>query len=84
MFYVYLLKSKVKEGQLYVGYSGNLRNRFAEHNALKSAATKPYAPWELVFYESYKAMADAMRREQYFKTTKGRKALKIMLKESLL
>lgn len=84
MFYVYILKSRVKEGQLYVGYSTNLKQRFAEHNAGKSSATKPYLPWELLFYEAYKAKSDAKRREQYFKTTPGRKAMRIMLRDSLL
>ena len=82
MFYVYVLKSKKKEGQLYTGYSSNLKKRFTEHNNGKSSATKPYLPWELIFYEAYKSKSDAKRREMYFKTTKGRKALKIMLIES--
>ena len=75
MFYVYLLKSKKKNNQLYVGYSANLKNRIAEHNAGKSSSTKPYLPWELIFYEAYKDMKDAKRREMYLKTTKGRKAI---------
>lgn len=84
MFYVYLLRSKIKPTQLYVGYSANLKNRVAEHNAKKSASTKPYAPWELIFYEAYKDKVDAKRREEYFKTTPGRKTLRIMLRSSLL
>lgn len=84
MFYVYVLKSKKKITQLYVGYSANLKNRLAEHNAGKSFSTKPYVPWELIFYEAYKNMKDAKRREMYLKTTKGRKALKIIIRYSLL
>ena len=38
---------------------------------------------ELVFYESFKAKSDAVRREKYFKTTKGTKMLKLILKDSL-
>jgi len=84
MFYVYVLKSKKKEGQLYVGYSSNLKNRIAAHNAGKSPSTKPYIPWELIFYEAYKSTVDAKRREIYLKTTKGRKAIRIMLRDSLM
>ncbi|HEY4489717.1 MAG TPA: GIY-YIG nuclease family protein [Candidatus Paceibacterota bacterium] len=84
MFYVYVLKSKKKTDQLYVGYSANLKSRVAEHNTGKSSSTKPYLPWELIFYEAYKSMKDAKRREMYLKTTKGRKAIKLMLQDSLL
>lgn len=83
MFYVYLLRSENKKDQLYVGYSTDLKNRFERHNKKLVASTKPYAPWELIFYEAYKHKADAKRREEYFKTSPGRKALKIMLRNSL-
>lgn len=83
MFYVYLLKSQVKENQLYVGYSTDLKKRLERHNNRLVASTKPYAPWYLIFYEAYKDKADAKRRENYFKTSPGRKALKIMLRNSL-
>ena len=82
MYYVYLLKSQ-NQDWLYVGYTENLKRRFEEHQKGLSQATKPYRPFELIFYEAYKAMADAKRREEYFKTVKGKRALKLMLKESL-
>ena len=83
MFYVYCLKSKINRGQTYIGYSADLKNRLKRHNASLVSSTKPYMPWELVFYEAYKNKSDAKRREQYLKTTKGRKALRLMLKETL-
>lgn len=82
MYYVYLLKSKIKNW-LYVGYTGNLKKRFEEHQQGLSKATKPYRPFGLVFYEAYKSKADAKRREMYFKTNQGKRALKLMLQESL-
>jgi len=45
---------------------------------------RSYRPFELVFYEAYKSKKDAQRRETYFKTTKGKRALKLILQESLL
>lgn len=84
MFYVYILKSKKKADQVYIGYSSDLKKRFIEHNSGKSKATKPYLPWELIFYEAYKTKSDAKRRKMYLKTTKGRKAIKIMLTDSLV
>lgn len=83
MFYVYYLKSKNCANQHYVGYSEDLESRLASHNKGLVLSTKPYYPWELIFYEAYKSRKDAKRRELYFKTTKGRKTLKLMLQDSL-
>lgn len=82
MYYVYLLKSIAKDW-LYVGYTTNLRRRFAEHQNGLSRATRPYRPFELIFYEAYKSKEDAKRREKYFKTSKGKRALHLLLQESL-
>ena len=81
-YYVYLLKSKVKLTQSYVGYSTDLQKRLERHNQGLVRSTKPYRPWKLIFYEAYISKKDAKRREQYFKTTKGRKALKLMLQDT--
>jgi len=44
-------------------------------------ATKFRRPVELIFFEAYMTKSDALRRERYFKTAKGKAALKIMLKD---
>jgi len=36
----------------------------------------------LIFYEAFISGKDAKRREQYFKTTKGKKTLRLMLRET--
>ena len=82
MFYVYILKS-LKDNKLYIGYSTDLRKRFSEHQKGLVTSTKPRRPFELVFYEAYKSMKDAKRREMYFKTNKGKTSLKTMLEFSL-
>ena len=82
MYYTYVLKSKI-DGKLYLGYTENLKRRFTEHNAGEVASTKPRRPFELIFYESFKDIKDAKRREKYFKTTKGKSSLYQILRESL-
>ena len=82
MYYVYLLKSKKLEWQ-YIGYTADLRKRFLQHQKGLSPATKPYRPFELIFYEAYTNADDASRREKYLKTTQGHLAIKRMLKEHL-
>jgi putative endonuclease len=80
--YVYVLCS-FKDGLLYTGFSENLRARVKDHNAGKNVSTKNRRPLELIFYEAFLSKADALRREAYFKTTKGKVTLRQMLKEYL-
>ena len=82
MFYVYVLKSGL-DGNLYVGYTKDLRERFQDHQNGRVPSSKPRRPLELVFYEAYKSTADAKRREKYFKTSKGKSSLPMMLRDSL-
>jgi putative endonuclease len=83
MFCVYILKSNKKTDQIYIGYTVNLKKRITEHNQGLSPSTKPYRPWRPIFCEIYINKQDAKRREKYLKTTKGRKAIKFMLKQTL-
>jgi putative endonuclease len=82
MYYVYVLKSQF-DGKLYIGYTMDLKNRMQEHNNGEVISTKSRRPLELIFYEGYKSMEDAKRRERYFKTTKGKSSLNMMLRNSL-
>ncbi|HLA26188.1 MAG TPA: GIY-YIG nuclease family protein, partial [Patescibacteria group bacterium] len=49
------------------GSTNDLRKRVSEHNNEKSKSTKRYAPWELIYYEAYKAEDDARIREKKLK-----------------
>ena len=82
MFYVYVLQSTIN-GQLYVGFSEDLDERLKAHNSGEVISTKSHRPWKRIFYECYTNKADALRREQYLKTTAGKRALHIMLRETL-
>ena len=82
MYYVYVLRSQL-DGKLYIGYTTNLRNRMQKHNNGEVTSTKSRRPFELIFYEGYKSMEDVKRRERYFKTTKGKSSLSIILRDSL-
>ena len=82
MFYVYVLLS-LKDKKFYIGFTNDLKRRLNEHNSGKNISTKSRIPLKLIYYESHLSKADAERREKYFKTTKGKSALKQMLRESL-
>ena len=66
MFYVYVLKS-LKDNNLYIGSTNNLERRIKEHNDGKSISTKSRIPFELIYYEAYKAESDARKREHNLK-----------------
>jgi putative endonuclease len=80
MFYTYILES-LKEKELYIGYTSDLIKRFKEHNLGLNKSTKRYMPWKIIYYEACINIEDAKRREQYFKTSQGRRLLKRRLKE---
>jgi putative endonuclease len=80
MFYIYVLES-LKNGNLYTGYTKDLRKRLEEHNRSLNQSTKPYIPWKVIYYEACLNEKDAKRREGYLKKTQGQRMLKRRLKE---
>ena len=78
MHWVYVLNSR-KDGKQYIGYSKDFYRRLDEHNSGKSKSTKHRGSFDLIFCEGFINKSDALRREVYFKTTAGKRALKIML-----
>ena len=81
-WYVYNLLS-LKDGQFYTGFSSNVFNRQKAHNNGENISTAKREPFELIHFEAYLSKADALRRERYFKTTKGKVTLRQMLREYL-
>ena len=84
MFYVYVLKS-LRDSDLYVGSTNDLKQRVSEHNSGKVVATKPRIPFKLLYYEAYLAEGDARLREGALKLRgQARVHLLKRLKRSLL
>ena len=82
MFYVYLLESRAGN-HFYTGYTQDLKKRLKEHNQGLNFSTKPYAPWNLIYYEACIEESDAKRREGYLKTSEGRRLIKRRVKDYL-
>lgn len=83
MYYVYLMRSK-KTGKFYIGFTSDLRKRLSQHNTKESGTTNAYAPYELIYYEAYKAKKDAIVRENKLKHYgQGLSRLKERLRESI-
>lgn len=68
---------------LYIGYSANLENRLKSHNYGNVKSTSSRRPLKLIFCEFYLFEKDARNREMYFKTTAGKRAIKLMLRSTL-
>ena len=77
--YTYVLLS-VKDKKFYSGSTHDLKSRFEQHQKGKVLSTKDRRPLELIYYESCLEKKDAMKREKYFKTYKGKLFLRNRLK----
>ena len=77
MFYVYVLLQS--NGNLYTGFTDNLKRRFKDHEQGKVSSTKNNRPVRLILYEGYLYEEDAKRREKYLKTSDGKRDIKRQL-----
>ncbi|PIS08073.1 excinuclease ABC subunit C [Candidatus Berkelbacteria bacterium CG10_big_fil_rev_8_21_14_0_10_43_13] len=81
-YYAYVLLSE-KDHKFYIGSTSDLKKRIEKHRNGLVNATRNRLPVVLIFYEAYLNKYDAIRREDYFKTTKGKRTLRNILKEYL-
>jgi len=73
MHFVYILYNKAS-GKYYIGYTADIDRRIKEHR-------KDKPEYELVYSEKRSSESDALKRETYFKSGNGRRALKVLLKQ---
>jgi predicted GIY-YIG superfamily endonuclease len=58
--------------ETYVGFTGDLKKRFAAHNAGKSVHTKKFRPWHLEAYVAFANESTAREFERYLKSASGK------------
>jgi putative endonuclease len=75
MFFVYALRS-LNRNYIYVGLTGDIERRMAEHNNGFEKTTRPYRPFKLIFSESFPSRGEARKREKYLKSGAGKEFLK--------
>jgi len=73
-YWVYILRSE-KINRRYVGHTDDLDTRLARHNSGLVFATAPYRPWRLMHTERFSTRSEAMARERFYKSGKGRELL---------
>lgn len=79
MCFVYTLLSD-KDKYFYTGYTNNLKRRLKEHQEGKVKSTKHRLPIQLVYYEVCINKYDALSREKYLKSGRGKKYLRNRIK----
>ena len=79
MFYTYVLLSELDE-KLYYGLTQDLTQRFEQHARGLVESTKHRLPLRLIYYEACCTKEDALRREKYFKSYRGRQFIHKRLK----
>jgi putative endonuclease len=75
MFYAYVLKSMLHD-YFYKGHCKDLQKRLLQHNSGMTASIKPFIPFEIVYFEEFETLQEAIKREKYFKPAEGRRFLK--------
>ena len=78
---MYVLISR-RDGRLYVGSTSDLERRITDHSTGKNISTASRRTLALVYFEGHLNKSDALRRERYFKTAKGKVTLKQMIRDS--
>lgn len=78
VYFIYLLRCS--DNSLYCGQTKDLQRRVKEHNSIdsKSKFTRTRRPVSLVYFEKYKTVSDALKREfEIKKMTKAKKEILI-------
>ena len=83
MYYIYILKSR-SDSKFYTGFTASLKKRLIEHQKGNVDSTKNRRPLDIIYYEAYKEKSDALSREKFLKTTKGKVQLRKQIPNSSL
>ena len=81
-YFVYILASK-KNGTVYIGVTNNLLKRVYEHkNNLVEGFTQKYDVHNLVYYEKFRSIQDAITREKNMKKWKRKWKMELIEKSN--
>ena len=75
MYFVYVLISE-QHNRHYTGLTNDINRRLEEHNKGKTKSTRFFAPWKVLFNESFLTRTEARNREKYLKSGIGREYIK--------
>ncbi|MEO5641995.1 MAG: GIY-YIG nuclease family protein [Bacteroidia bacterium] len=76
MFYIYVIFSE-KVCKKYTGHTEDIETRLIQHNlGLLGVYTKNKGPWSLIYKEEFETRSEAIAREKFLKSGKGRDFIK--------
>lgn len=78
LYFTYILRCS--DDTLYCGFTNDMEKRLHKHNHLKSGAhyTKIRRPVELVYFETFETMSEALKRECAIKQMKREEKMLLM------
>jgi putative endonuclease len=79
MYFVYVLGNPVAKKH-YTGFTADLVQRLGQHNSGVTKSTKNRGKWVLLYSEEFATRPEAMRRERFLKSGKGREELRRILR----
>ena len=86
MYYVYVIRSETSN-KIYVGQTIDLEKRLKQHNDpdndFSSYTKQNMGPWKLFYKEEAGTRSEALKREKFLKSGKGREFLKLLLGSSV-
>ncbi len=77
MHYVYILLSETKK-KTYTGVADDVNKRLKDHNSGKVKSSRTYRPYKIIYTESFETLSEAMKKEEFYKSTTGRRKLRAM------
>jgi putative endonuclease len=77
-YFAYVIKS-VNHDYFYKGHYKDLEVRLRQHNSGMTKSIRPFLPFVIVYFEEFGTLFEAVKREKYFKSSRGREFLKKVL-----
>jgi len=78
MYHVYIFLNLTKT-RTYTGVAEDIHKRLEEHNKGRVKSSSPYRPYQIIHTESLPTLKEARQKERFYKSTTGRRKLKIIV-----
>ena len=82
MYHLYILHSE-NCNRTYTGMSSNIERRLKQHNSNQNHSTKNCNDWIIIHSEECHSRVEARKIEKYYKSTSGRRKIKLILEKHL-
>ena len=80
--WVYVIQSE-KDLWTYTGHTNDVKRRLQDHNRGKMKSTRHHSPFKLIHTEEFSSRSEAMMREKFLKSGKGRQIRKELIQQIL-